>query len=81
MKKALYPLKAIRAKCLDCCCGSSNEVRLCPTVECSLYPYRFGKRADKKEFEVVKTLNPQPSTISYLPHNRILDVHTARFRG
>lgn len=39
----LTPIKAIRAKCLDCCCGSSNEVRLCPCPECSLYPYRFGK--------------------------------------
>ena len=25
----MTPMKAIRAKCLDCCCGSSNEVRLC----------------------------------------------------
>ena len=39
----LTPLKAIRAKCLDCCCGSSHEVNLCPCVDCKLYPYRFGK--------------------------------------
>lgn len=39
----LRPLKAIRAKCLDCCCGSAHEVRLCPCEDCSLYPYRFGK--------------------------------------
>ena len=39
----LSPMKAIRAKCLDCCCGSVNEVRLCPCPDCSLYPYRFGK--------------------------------------
>ncbi len=42
-EKILSPMKAIRAKCLDCCCGSSHEVRLCPCQDCTLYPYRFGK--------------------------------------
>lgn len=45
----LTPIKSIRAKCLDCCCGSSNEVKLCPKgpsaeIPCALYEYRFGKR-------------------------------------
>ncbi len=45
----LYPpLKAIRRKCLDCCCGSPLEVRLCPVHDCSLYPYRFGKNPSRK---------------------------------
>ena len=35
--------KAIRLKCLDCCCGSSNEVSLCPSKECPLWRYRRGK--------------------------------------
>ena len=26
----LTPIKAIRAKCLDCCCGSAREVELHP---------------------------------------------------
>lgn len=39
----LTPIKAIRAKCMDCCCGSAKEVELCPIHDCSLYPYRFGK--------------------------------------
>ncbi len=39
----MTPMKAIRAKCLDCCCGQANEVKLCPCVDCTLYPYRFGK--------------------------------------
>lgn len=26
----MTPMKAIRAKCLDCCCGQAKEVRLCP---------------------------------------------------
>ena len=38
------PMKAIRRRCLDCCCGSSQEVSLCPVHNCSLHPYRFGKR-------------------------------------
>ena len=36
------PMKAIRRRCLDCCCGSSQEVSLCPVHSCSLHPYRFG---------------------------------------
>jgi len=34
--------QAIRAKCLDCCCGQSKEVRLCPSEFCPLHPYRLG---------------------------------------
>lgn len=38
------PMKAMRRKCLDCCCGSPKEVELCPVTACPLYAYRFGKR-------------------------------------
>ena len=40
----LPPLKAIRAKCLDCMCGQYKEVTLCPSEQCPLYAYRFGRR-------------------------------------
>lgn len=40
----MTPMKAIRAKCLDCCCGQAKEVRLCSIEKCPLYLYRFGKR-------------------------------------
>lgn len=40
----LTPMKAIRAKCLDCCCGQFIEVRECTAKKCPLYPYRMGKR-------------------------------------
>lgn len=40
----MTPLKSIRRKCLDCCCGSAQEVRLCAVKNCTLYPYRLGKR-------------------------------------
>lgn len=36
------PLKAIRAKCLDCAYNAA-EVRLCPCTDCALYPFRLGK--------------------------------------
>jgi len=38
----LTPLKSIRAYCLWCCCGSSPEVRICPSEKCALWPYRHG---------------------------------------
>ena len=38
----LTPVKAIRAKCLDCCSDQPSEVRLCPSEDCALWPYRMG---------------------------------------
>ena len=35
-------LRAIRARCLDCCAEQPNEVRLCTAVKCALWPYRMG---------------------------------------
>ena len=36
-------MKAIREKCMDCCCGQTKEVKMCPSKNCPLYPYRMGK--------------------------------------
>lgn len=36
------PLKAIRAKCIDCCCGSRKEVEACELSKCPLYDFRLG---------------------------------------
>lgn len=47
-QKILTPIKAIRAKCLDCMCDSSQEVRLCPCQDCPLYPYRMGHNPNRK---------------------------------
>jgi len=57
------PLRAIRAKCLDCCCGSVKAVRFCTldglnSTACALWPYRFGRR---------------PATIRKGPLARLLD--------
>lgn len=37
------PLKAIRAKCLDCTCGQPREINACQIKDCALYAFRFGK--------------------------------------
>lgn len=40
--------KAIRLKCLDCCCGQPNEVRLCSMSDCPLWNYRLGHEIDSE---------------------------------
>ena len=41
--KITSPIKAIRAKRLDCSCGDRKEVKLCPVTDCPLFDFRFGK--------------------------------------
>lgn len=36
-------LKAIRAKCVDCCGGVATEADQCPVRSCPLHPFRSGK--------------------------------------
>ena len=43
MDEIKSPIKAIRAFCLDCCGGSSTEVRECTSKSCPLKPFRFGR--------------------------------------
>ncbi len=38
----MSPLKAIRARCLDCCAEQPSEVRLCIAVGCPNWPFRMG---------------------------------------
>ncbi len=51
------PLRVIRTKCLDCCCGQWNEVKLCPCEDCSLWLYRFGKRPQSVKNQELVTKN------------------------
>ncbi|MDL2217006.1 hypothetical protein LJB81_04680, partial [Desulfovibrio sp. OttesenSCG-928-M14] len=44
--KIKTPIKSIRAYCLNCSGDNANEVRLCVSPQCKLYPYRLGKRPD-----------------------------------
>jgi hypothetical protein len=45
-------LSAIRAKCLDCCCGSIAETRRCTVVRCALWPFRMGTNPFRAEREM-----------------------------
>lgn len=45
--------KAIRLKCLDCCCGNPVEVRLCTAKNCPLWRFRLGKESKEETNENV----------------------------
>jgi len=46
---AKNPLRALRARCLDCCCGQPNEVRKCISVDCPSWPFRMGKNPFRRK--------------------------------
>ena len=50
-KMKLTPMKAIRKKCLDCCCGQIVDVRLCTIKDCPLHCYRMGHRPKQSDTE------------------------------
>jgi hypothetical protein len=54
----LTPRKAIREKCLDCCCWSQHLVRRCEITDCSLWPFRLGTRHRPESV-------PEPETVCY----------------
>lgn len=52
----MTPLKAIRARCLDCSGSSANEVRYCPCTECTLYQFRMNKTPNIQETRKITAL-------------------------
>ena len=60
----LTPMRAIRAKCLDCCNNSPQKVRLCEIRTCPLYPYKSGHKPKKgtEEYNSItnRTIAPNP---------------------
>ena len=40
--KPMSPLKALRARCIDCRAGELSEVRRCGHLDCPAWPYRMG---------------------------------------
>lgn len=46
--ETITPLKAIKAKCLDCCGYNKTEVRNCSATDCPLYLFRKGHRQKRK---------------------------------
>jgi hypothetical protein len=68
-------MEAIRAKCLDCCAGSAQEVRYCVAVNCPSWPFRMGvspwraerspaqiEAARKNAFALASRRSPKPET-------------------
>ena len=45
-KEPRNPVKAIRAKCLDCCCGQVKEITLCASTYCPLPAVPFSVRQE-----------------------------------
>ncbi len=66
--KRLTPLKAIRAKCLDCSGFQPSEVRNCEIPECPLFSYRMGRNPRRvgigKELACFSEKTPAQCTIS-----------------
>ena len=50
--RALTPIRAIRAKCIDCSGDSVAEVRACHLTWCPLHPYRMGRNPNRKGREL-----------------------------
>ena len=68
------PIKAIRKKCLDCTCYQPKEVRLCPCIDCPIYPYRMGTRPSQATIDTLKEFyseNPEPNK-GFSPKKAIL---------
>ena len=40
--KPMSPLKALRARCIDCKAGELSQVRRCHHLDCPAWPYRMG---------------------------------------
>ena len=58
--KVKTPIKAIRAKCLDCTCNQLQESRECTVKNCPLHPYRMGRRPNDKEIIEYEKLKENP---------------------
>ena len=65
------PVKVIREKCLDCSCGSANEVKPCTAERCPLWPWRMGKNpyrnarvlTDEQKAAMRERLNSQKAAL------------------
>ena len=55
--KNLTPMRAIRQKCLDCCCYQPKEVTLCTVTNCPLYAFRTGHRPKRDNYTNAESYN------------------------
>jgi hypothetical protein len=47
--RPISPLKALRARCIDCKAGELSRVRKCDHLDCPAWPYRMGTNPWSKE--------------------------------
>lgn len=64
----MNPVKAIRLKCLDCCCGSYAEVKECTISTCPIHPFREGKNPFRQKR--VLTDEQKEAMVARLAKNR-----------
>lgn len=50
-------IKIFRKYCLYCTCGDRNYISECPTIDCSVYPYRFGQNPSRSGIGIAKNLD------------------------
>lgn len=48
------PMKAIRARCLDCCCYQAEEVKHCTCTDCACWAFRLGKNPFRAKRELTQ---------------------------
>lgn len=48
IEKDLNPIRAIRAKCMQCGNYQTKEIEKCPCEDCALWHFRLGKNPDRK---------------------------------
>jgi len=62
--------KAIRAKCLDCSgADGAHWVRDCHLTDCSLWPYRMGRRPRPDDL-LVAEINPHGDVVGHHPYGQ-----------
>ena len=67
------PLKAIKARCIDCC--GDDHPRKCICTNCALYPFRLGKNtllrprvmSNKQKQRLIKNLQKDREISSNVP--------------
>ena len=72
----LTPMKAIRKKCIDCCCGSKQEVKLCTCEYYPLFPFRMGHRPLDDKFIAETKKNASQGKIK--PYRGITERRTSK---
>ena len=55
---AMRPMRAMREKCMDCCCGQAAMIGDCPTTGCAMWPYRRGRDPNRKP-RAARAMSPE----------------------